>query len=277
MQAQYLRTLGLFERVGCIDINLRGTDQYKRDVQVLIDDLDTMAITHPLSDQFGPIATEELRSSGRPVLSTTNFYFAGLHPDAIYLGGFQGRVISPLGDYHSKIIVASYLQGASVAECIRRFNGETYENAGYFSVFKQSADELLNRDSQIDVKSAEIFIERLRVAPTMMTVNHPVVDVIALQAAAIIQALNLSATPFPPSYMVNTLSESAWLPIYPEVREALRIEYETPMNFKRPNQLVPLSLGEYVAGSFDLYAQQHDTLLKAAQIDDLRATFAFMA
>ena len=103
-------------------------------------------LSQPMSDEFDDVSSKRLKAHYQSRFANyTNIYFSGLHPDLTYFGGFGQRVTSPLGDYHSRIILACFFQGRSVRECLAAFNGGVYEKLGYFLQFEHSLAELARR------------------------------------------------------------------------------------------------------------------------------------
>ena len=54
-------------------------------------------------------------------LVVPNVYYRGFHPDACYVGPLGDRVISPVGDYNSVVVLDSFLKGLTPAQCLERF------------------------------------------------------------------------------------------------------------------------------------------------------------
>lgn len=219
-----------------LDINSLSSEGFKERQQAVIAmarEGSGVIVSHRLGDNFGDIATSALSALNGNYFTTTNIYFSGLHPDIVYLGSFPNkRYVSALGDYHSRIIVFSYIQGVSEAECIARFTGATYEAAGYFDEFEKSAQELRRRDETVDIKFADQFLETVRNNPALYTVNHPIITTIYEQAKKICEFFGVTYDGYPDTYFGNALSAATWWPIYPEIAEYHKLPYRTPPIFK---------------------------------------------
>jgi hypothetical protein len=192
------------------------------------------------------------------VLSFTNIYFSGLHPDITYFGGMGKRVMSPLGDYHSRICLLSFIKGYSLDQCTNLFNSKNYDQLDYYKEWDKSDTELRRRDSTLDIKFADGFLEMTKNEPTLYTFNHPLGPVFYHLAEKIFTGLELAFPKFPTSYFYNYLATNAWWPIYPEIGDFNSIKFDHPMIFKSPDHLSRkfYSLEQFVAASFALYAQQ---------------------
>jgi hypothetical protein len=274
---QMLRSVPGISVVRNIDINTLGTEQYQAGIEAcLAAPSDTLIVSHSLSDMFGALGTESLRKAGKNVLTMTNVYFTGVHPDITYIGGFQGRVKSPTGDYHSKLVLASYLMGFSQADCAGFFRADIYEKAGYFAEFAKSSAELRRRDEKTDIKFAETFLRLVVQQPALMVVNHPTLSVADAQARSIIDHAGGNYIAFPPAFMHNTLAENAWWPVFPEIAEEHRLQYQTPLTFKLPKVAIPITLQEFIAGSYEAYEAGDAQIKAAVQSPGLLKTFQFL-
>jgi hypothetical protein len=240
---------------------------------------DVQIITYNLSDAFGPLATERMRAEFPSLLTTTNVFFDGLHPDITHIGGFQERVLSPLGNYHSRIVLFGFMTGRSAQECFRLFQSKIYEQAGYFSAYERSAAELVRRDEQGDIRFAEAFLDMVREVPVMLTINHPTISVFCRFSEIICRQLNIPYDAFPPEYFSNPLLQLAQWPIYAEIAEAAKLSYRTPMLFK-PNEAAGsnyMGLREFVSASYKLYeALGRDALRESSSGRKVLEQFSFL-
>lgn len=204
--------------------------------------------------EFGDI----IRKRANKIYSFTNIYFSGLHPDLTYIGGRGKRILSPLGDYHSKLCFISYLKGLTVSECAALFGETTYEKLDYFNEWKVSSDELLSRDSSLDVKFADEFLNLVKLEPSLYTVNHPMGSVFSRLLNLIFLKLDIEAIEFPPQYYPNFLATNAWWPVYPEIASYHRISYSTPLLFRAADGMGSklYGLNEFIALSYKSYFDQ---------------------
>jgi hypothetical protein len=192
------------------------------------------------------------------LISFTNIFFTGLHPDMTYIGSLGKRILSPLGDYHSKICLLSYLKGYSVEKSASLFNTNTYEKLNFFNIWEESAKELISRDTQLDIKFALEFLSTAKQEAALFTFNHPLATVFNKLLKNISKYLGVRYADYPASYFYNYLANNAWWPIYQEIGDCHKIPYSTPMLFKSPDHLARemLDLANFISKSYKSYLDQ---------------------
>lgn len=254
-----------------LDVNGRGDARFADHVLALHSKSDIdIALSQPISAEFDDISSMRLRNHFQSsFMGMTNIYFDGLHPDLSYFGSFGSRVASPLGDYHSKIALASYVQGMSIEHCLSRFSGKIYEKLGYLSRFELSAAELIARDEANELKFAAEFIQITKHVPTMLSVNHPTLQTTVALARLIEERIGGRPSSLSPEVCESPLPGSPVWPIYPEIAEHLRLPYETPFYFY-PFTVSgrPLNLEDFVRASYSLYEQHGRERLTAGGAAD---------
>ena len=215
----------------------------------------------PLSEDFGAISTAHIRESfpHAHVLSIPNFYFSGLHPDLTYLGSLGERIVGPLGDYHSKLAAMGFIQGVPLRELEALFNGNTYHIAGYFENYRNSLDELFSREDEVDVKFSSELEGLLTEDHCFFSVNHPTnflfghfVDKLSKVLADIGLVKRFAWLPHP-STLPNILSTNNIYPVFPEIAEAHKLQFEGSYIFKPSfDQSIFNSMGlsEFLAGEY---------------------------
>lgn len=213
--------------------------------------------TQNLSDKFGKLETKELRSArGKDVVSFTNIYFTGLHPDITYLGQMGRRIQSPLRDYHSKLVLFAFAAGRTEDECLSMFNGQIFEKIGYLDEFEKSATSLRERDDALDIKFADRFLDRVRKVPSLLTINHPTAEILGDLAEMLLSSVGAKFTPAPQWLLQNQLAASVIWPIYDEIAEFHGLSYRTPQCFFRARsagQPRALALKEFIQDSYLCY------------------------
>jgi hypothetical protein len=204
---------------------------------------------------------EEVMSRVDTILTFTNIYFSGLHPDLTYIGQMGKRVISPLGDYHSKICFLSFMKGYTEDTCINLFNMSTYEKLDYLKKWEISSTELRSRDTTLDIKFADIFLSMIKNESTLYTINHPLGSVFSRLLLLIFEKLNIEIMTFPSSYFYNHLANNAWWPVFQEVIEYHKIGYSSPMLFKSPDSMSRkfYDLNQFISASYKFYTDQDVT------------------
>jgi hypothetical protein len=206
----------------------------------------------------------------------TNIYFSGLHPDITYIGDQGGRVSSPIGDYHSKIVVHSYMKGKSIDDCLMMFNGNNYEKLGFFAEYDNSALTLIERDKDNDIAFGDIFMDKIKNHCSLYTVNHPTPYIFQEYICIIAEYLGINSQRLLIEMLPNYLANSAWWPIYPEIAEQHELNYKMPMLFKQPEFMGGklMNLKEFIQGSYEIYNKFEHRLHNSRQVTLLMSTFA---
>jgi hypothetical protein len=219
-------------------------------------------IISPLSGAFHDLAADKVRTtfSGRHVILVSNIFFSGLHPDLTYLGDLAGRVIGPLGDYHSKLALFSFLSNRTVAEATKLFTGDIYNKLSYFSEFDISMNELQRRDIEVDVGVTDLLPNILHSNYCFYTVNHPTSAVFAPYCSQIIRFMESlgveqhSGLPIDPLVCEASLAQNTIFPIYPEIAEYHRIPQFGSLAFKAAGaRKNPINLGQFIASEYDVF------------------------
>ena len=245
------------EEVICVPLHLIGTPHFDNPVTKINNSTDNYAVLQfPNSLEKIDFHKNTLRRFDL-VKSFTNIYFDGLHPDMAYFGGMGQRIISPLGDYHSKICLAAFAKSYSVADCKKLFNGESYSKLGFYDSWMKSEEELLRRDEVIDIKFAREFIGLSRENITLFTFNHPLPIVFAYLLKHLYSAVGLAPLNLPHEFFYNFLSSNAWWPVYDEIGRVNSIKYRTPQIFKSPDNQggKVMNLEDFISNSYISYAK----------------------
>lgn len=199
---------------------------------------------------FGSLNTDNLLTLGKPLYTFPNVYFRGYTPDICFIGPGGSRVRTPLANNNSYIILESYLRGLSQAECLARFNPETYAELGYPDAWKVSLETLRLREAGLDIKASRFF-EDPEAPPNLYVSNHPKLYILYDLAK---QALERLGRPEPADVTLDCVPDrllegSIW-PIYGTGRSC-----DTPnekMRFKASGMRY-FTLPEFIAASYASY------------------------
>ncbi len=268
--SNYLRIITGCKDIVNVPVHMFGSELYLtalEKLQTVVDDETGIVFTFNLSQRFGELETAKLKAvSKAKVFSITNLYFSGFHPDITYLGGMGQRVQSPLGDLHSKTILAAYTEGLSAQEAITSFNSDTFEKLGFFEEFDKSKTELFTRDEASDIKFASEFLELVTSKPALYTMNHPIPEVLYRLACKLCEHAGISYHEYPLQFFNNFLSNATWWPIYDDIARFHGFNFSSPMLFKQPDNKGGniLSLSELVSKSYQQYQKVGRNNLKKA-------------
>jgi hypothetical protein len=252
-----------------IDVNFLGHEPHISRVAALTSNPADYVFSFVLSDQWPTICASTLRPLYKDRLVTfTNVHFEGLHPDITYMGSMGARVRGALGDYHSKLILYSYVTGRSTEDCVRLFSTTDFEAIGFYSAFERSSAILLQRDEACDVKFAQTFVEMAKTRLTMYTVNHPT-DSVFLELSRLLCAhVGLEYTVYPIEYLTNSLSDNIVWPIYERIAAHHNLSFRTPQTFLGPNtfngRTIPLAdlVTRYYATYSSIPSDEFSTAIK---------------
>ena len=272
--AKVLEAFPGVERVVSLPIHFFGSAHFKKaeeNFRSLIQDPDAIVLTQNLGDRFGAYETLTLKQEVEHLYTITNVHFSGLHPDITYLGDQGGRIQSPVGDYHSKIVLHSYLTGCSVDDCLQRFNEEEFEQRRYFDEYRSAANRLLERDANLDVQFAARFLEIASERPVLYTLNHPTAFVFQEFAFLIAQLFSFKAWRLPTEFLENILAGATWWPVYPPIPDVHKLKWTTPMLFRQPESLGGklLDLESFVGACYAKYQAYGDRIRSIRQAKEL--------
>ena len=188
------------------------------------------------------------------------------HPDMCYLfKNSDGKsILSPMGDYHSLIILLSYFSGLSVSATEALFNHECYVRLGFYDEAKSSLGNMISVASEMgfDISS---FIEKWNDSGEswMWSFNHPKKNVIMDLLKFALEKEKISIHDYGLDFVDDPLSKGPCWPVYASPM-ALKKDQNL---FKMPNSFVGgvrfLGLREMIEKSFICY--------EGLTINDVRA------
>ena len=256
---------------GILDINHIKTESFTKTLSVVERKEYDVILTHNISNKFNKVNTTQIKNDYNNVFSFTNIYFGGLHPDIVVVGGFNKRLLGKTNALHSKIVLSSYLKRIPSHKVASYFRGNVYERLGYFDAYSDSLEELRRRDLDVDISCSDDLAEVTKNEISMFTVNHPTNHTIMAVTQKIAAALGMKMRPLGNNSFDNPLSRQVVWPIYPEIAEAARLPYRTPLVWR--NQLRfknDLTIEQFIEESYNLYDKTNfNEYLTAQEIQDL--------
>jgi len=227
---------------------------------------------------FGELNTDHVKSLfPEKTISIPNIYYRDFHPDACYIGPNAARVTSPIGDYHSAVVLDSFLRGHSEQECAARFNRDEFARLGLLPEAVNSLAVLEQRDKGLDVPVAPI-IRRYQDMKTvfMYTINHPKAMLMKDVAEAALRLAGIKVQDYDPGLAYDNLMFGPLLAVHPFLSQSLGFD----VNFQRwklsgaDGQFHFLGLQEFIAASYKIYlAADRDTLVLQSP-DALKTVFS---
>ncbi|WP_140887380.1 WcbI family polysaccharide biosynthesis putative acetyltransferase [Muricoccus nepalensis] len=209
-------------------------------------------MTCVLADHFDEIATSRLRLiSPKPVVTYSPLYFDGLLPDMTYWGHHADRAKSPVGEYHSKIVLQSFFKGLTEGNCLNRFRLEEYQALGYGERTKISLAELDKREADCDVKFTSFIADQFRKHLLFLTFNHPTTTLFLHVAQKLCRAAKISVNAIAQNSFYNSLLQDTVWPIYSGIAQLNRLEFPVGQAFSK--QGIIITLEEFVWRSYEIY------------------------
>lgn len=186
--------------------------------------------------------------------------FPAFHPDIVYIAHKGRQLASPMGDYHSTLIVYGFARGFSTDEILSLFRAEVFARVGYLDGWLHARDSLLQMARAQGCDLDRLFAGWMRRGCFMHTVNHPKLFVLEDLARMALARAGLPARAARcEDLLPDPLSNSVW-PVYPEI--AARYGVPGSITFKPPrgfdflaDAARCLDLREMVEGSLAQYAQ----------------------
>ena len=129
--------------------------------------------------------------------------FAAYHPDIVYVPHDGGMIPSPMGEYHSAIILRAWLEGLTVPRTLSLFSEGVYDALGYFAYWESSARNLLEEGRQVGVTLDDCLRSWSAKGCFMFTVNHPRLHALADVARAALRALELEPSVHHPELLLS--------------------------------------------------------------------------
>ncbi|MCJ8143798.1 WcbI family polysaccharide biosynthesis putative acetyltransferase [Ancylobacter sp. A5.8] len=248
-----------------LGLEMLNYHKHRRAFDILCDDADII-ITHRLSELFGSISTARLKerySSSKKIYTHTAIHFSGDHPDLVYLGTMGKRVQSPIGDYHSRIALQSFIAGLDEASCLAAFNEQTFAKLGYFEAAEESFREWERREEDADLRSCAFAREIWRDEQLMMTVNHPRGRLLKHVSDEFLRAEGLPVRDYDHELTPNLLVNGPIWPVHPVLMQHHGKTHPTPSLMW--NRGRALSHDDFVRDSYAIYRRiGRDALLGAA-------------
>lgn len=251
-----------------------------RGLDVVISQVADPAVGVPV-DQNADVSRAELAKIVKAAIFMPAAVFGGFHPDMMYIHHNNQSLFGFRDDYHSQIIVGSYLNGLDEARTVRLFNAHVFAEFGHLDAYGAAAAAMKAAYSQHGYDIA-LHVDRWRDEGTvfMHTVNHPAIEVLSQMAAMALARLGLVAPETPaPTGIRDELADSSIAPVLPPIARIIGVAASTTyrqsvvMAQGGPREI---PLDEYVRGYFEVYRncdpaflQTHGPLYARDRLRDL--------
>jgi hypothetical protein len=214
-------------------------------------------VSAPYGADMGPLSNARLGRVARQLLVLPPFNFRGFHPDIIYVFNRKGgHVLSPTGDYHSRLAIVGFLAGLGVRETASLYNALVFARLGYLRLYAEDFVLQADRFRQFGV-DGEAMLQRLRGAQScfMHSMNHPKQGVLADMARIVCRMMGAEPAPVDGDAMPDLLEAHPTHPLFPEIAAAIGVPPEGM--FTRGTMPVVgrqrIETEDFIEGSFAAY------------------------
>ncbi|KQP33923.1 hypothetical protein ASF49_08705 [Methylobacterium sp. Leaf104] len=210
--------------------------------------------------------------------------FPGYQPDMVLVGDVGALsaarlVASPVGPYHSAIVLCAYLEGRGPRETAELFRDTTYAQLGFYEAWNVAAAELLGTAGDLGFPLESELARWSRRGCFMHVLNHPKLFVLADIARRLATEAGLNPSPASvEDYLPDDLATGAVWPLYPDL--AARYGLTGTMLFKdRGRRGGPklYDLPTFIAASFAIYRRHPPEALGCLRVEGWRANPAVRA
>jgi hypothetical protein len=210
--------------------------------------------------------------------------FPGYQPDMVLVGDVgalsASRLIaSPVGPYHSAIVLCAYLEGLGPEDTAGLFRDSLYTRLGFYEAWNVAAAELLGSARDIAFPLEAELARWSRRGCFMHVLNHPKLFVLADLARRLATEAGLEPIPARvEDYLPDELAADVVWPLYPDL--AARYGLTGAMLFKdRARRSDPklYDLPGFIAASFAIYRRHAPEALGCIRVEGWRANAAVRA
>jgi len=214
----------------------------------------------PIDQKWGSLSNQALGAEVQRICIIPPISFAGFHPDMIYVITSEGHLSGATGPYHSRIVIASYLEKLSVSQTTELFNRFVFVNLGYLQAFEQAVEFLISRYKQYNVDLGS-YIECWRTKGCFMhSINHPKIHVLCDLAIIFCKMMGIGVEENLANFEMvpDNLSNHPKHPVFPQIASKLGISGSCL--FKPANDLVGrgfkvLPLDAFIDQQFATYSK----------------------
>jgi hypothetical protein len=213
---------------------------------------------------------EELKG----VILFPSLIFTAYHPDTIFVNDQMkpGQPIwGPIGPYHSGLAYFAYRAGLPVDGALKLFNREVFNTVGYFDVWNDASEALLEQGRGFDLDFREDLLRWTRRGCFMYSINHPKPHVFFDLARQLMQKTGVPTRSVDfENYTVDDLVRGVVYPVYPPIADYYGINGS--YIFKGAHFSLTLDVGhfwdlrQYVTECYRTYAKYEPSQLSNERV-----------
>lgn len=205
-----------------------------------------------MSDEWDLFGTSAMKARyGSRLVTYTPVYYLGLHPDITYIGKTLLRIPSPVGDYHSRIILSHFLGDRPVEAALAQFSASGFANLNYLQIATGSEREYYDREQLSDLKTAKWFFENLHREPLLYSLNHPTPVLTQQIARTFLEHVGIECKSINANLTPSGLSSNIIWPIHSFWADALGLDYQSSDVFH--TSMYAMDLEEFAWRSYEIY------------------------
>ena len=213
----------------------------------------------------------------------------GFHPDCAYVSAQGKPVDSPIGAYHSALVLWGFLQGLSPQATRALFNAKVFRHLGFFDLHEAGVNHLVKKGRQFGLPMHRWLAAWQEEGVWMHTINHPKPHVLADVALHCLAQMGIEGVSDARDVVADELALSPCWPVYPEVAQALGLRTQGSYAFKCAHRSADqgrlvhyMGLDAFIQASYALYARYASgellcDRLKAQAFESLPAFLAELA
>ena len=164
---------------------------------ILLDHLSEfdIVISQSILNKDWELSTDALRKRAKQIVIYPTCFFKGYHPDLTYLKK-KGQTIrsTPVVDYHSAIVLYSFIKVKSIDECVKTLISGEWIGTSYWEWIDDQFQELYKREKEYDVKAVDFIYENYKKYILFYTFNHPAPLLMLHIAEGIFNLLNINGS-----------------------------------------------------------------------------------
>lgn len=226
----------------------------------------------------GGIATLQQREARLHLFPTV--VFSAFHPDMVYAGRTEDLASlalarSPLGQYHSAIVLFAHRLGLTVAETARLFREDVFRSLGYLDYWDPAVRELMGLGVAVGFGLDREMARWARRGAFMHVINHPKGFVIGDIARRLLTESGFDPAPVEmEDYLGDELARDVIWPVYPPIAEVYGLTGSYLFKAKPRKDAMPrlYDLSGFIAASYALYDGAEPEALRCTRVEAWAAT-----
>ena len=201
--------------------------------------------------------------------------FSAFHPDMVYAGAASDLAAlklapSPLGQYHSALVLAAHRLGLDAARATALFREDVFARLGYLDWWEPAVRELTGAAEQAGFALDGELARWARRGAFMHLMNHPKAFVVGDIGKRLLREAGIEPAPVEiEDYLADELVHDVVWPIYPAIAAQFGLKGAYLFKAKARGGAFPVlyDLPGFVAASYALYAGMEASDLHCPRVE----------